>query len=106
MNKASRVRVFRAVAMAQPEAYGNVIQDIANADILENWFTLCWPILNLFRVVSAGSLYVHLDRLERDGLLRSEWSAETFPERGNRRRRYYFLTAAGVEKLEWLDSES
>jgi DNA-binding PadR family transcriptional regulator len=30
--------------------------------------------------------------LERDGFLTSNWSEDTFPERGNRPRRYYHQT--------------
>jgi DNA-binding PadR family transcriptional regulator len=40
---------------------------------------------------SVGRMYTSLYKLERMGLLDSEWSQETYPERGNRRRRYYWL---------------
>lgn len=50
--------------------------------------------------VSAGMMYFQLDRLEKDGLLTRERSAETFPERGGRHRSYYRLTARGTRRVE------
>ena len=41
-----------------------------------------------------GTLYPALHRLERDGLIESEWSTE-----GGRRRRTYRLTSAGRRAL-------
>ena len=48
-----------------------------------------------------GTVYPALHRLERDGLVQSEWSADTTP-----RRRVYRLTDAGgaalaVKRTEW-----
>src|SRR5881396_4056521 len=46
--------------------------------------------------VNAGSLFPALRRLERDGLLESEWRATE----NNRRAKYYRLTEAGRKKLK------
>ena len=46
--------------------------------------------------VGQGSLYPALHRLERKGLIRSEWAASDH----NRRARFYSLTAAGKKQLE------
>ena len=46
--------------------------------------------------VNAGSLFPAFRRLERDGLLQSEWRASE----NNRRAKYYLLTAAGKKKLK------
>jgi PadR family transcriptional regulator, regulatory protein PadR len=43
---------------------------------------------------SAGALYTTLDRLEKKGFVRSEWGEPT-PERGGRRKRFYFITGTG-----------
>ncbi len=55
----------------------------------------------VFRV-NAGSLFPALTRLERSGLLRTEWRATE----NNRRAKYYLLTERGrkalaSEKREW-----
>ena len=52
--------------------------------------------------VNQGSLYPALQRLEKDGLITSEWGTTD----NNRRARYYRLTAAGrralgVELASW-----
>ncbi|HEY2383195.1 MAG TPA: helix-turn-helix transcriptional regulator [Terriglobia bacterium] len=49
--------------------------------------------------VSAGAVYITLDRLEDKGHIRS-WLADPTPERGGRRKRYYQLQAAGARALE------
>ena len=54
----------------------------------------------VFRV-PEGTVYPALHRLERDGLVRSRWTAPS-----GRRRRVYRITRAGeealaVQKLEW-----
>jgi transcriptional regulator len=46
-------------------------------------------------LVDHGSLYPALQRLERAGLITSEWGASD----NNRRARYYRLTPAGRKKL-------
>jgi transcriptional regulator len=45
--------------------------------------------------VNQGSLYPALQRLEKDGLITSEWDTTN----NNRRARYYRLTAAGRRAL-------
>jgi PadR family transcriptional regulator PadR len=46
-------------------------------------------------LVDHGSLYPSLQRLERDGLIDSEWGTSD----NNRRARFYRLTRAGKKKL-------
>ena len=48
----------------------------------------------VFRV-NAGSLFVALQRLQRAGLIRSEWKATE----NNRRAKYYVLTEQGQKRL-------
>ncbi|MGC2764348.1 MAG: PadR family transcriptional regulator [Candidatus Acidiferrum sp.] len=48
----------------------------------------------VFRV-NAGSLFVALQRLQRAGLIRSEWKATE----NNRRAKYYALSEQGRKKL-------
>ena len=50
--------------------------------------------------IEQGTLYPLLRRLEDQGLLRSEWNTE-----GSRPRRYYVLSAAGVQVLEALTED-
>ena len=45
--------------------------------------------------VNQGSLYPALQRLEKDGLITSEWGTTD----NNRRARYYSMTAAGRRAL-------
>jgi PadR family transcriptional regulator, regulatory protein PadR len=52
--------------------------------------------------VNAGSFFLAIQRLERDGLIDGQWK----PTENNRRARYYALTAKGrkrlnSETLEW-----
>ncbi len=49
---------------------------------------------SVFRV-NAGSLFVALQRLQRGGLIKSEWNATE----NNRRVKYYTLTEQGRKKL-------
>ena len=49
----------------------------------------------VFRI-NAGSLFVALQRLQRGGLIRSEWK-ET---ENNRRAKYYMLTGPGRKRLD------
>ncbi len=46
--------------------------------------------------VNQGSLYPALQRLEKDGLITSEWGTTD----NNRRTRYYQITAAGRRALD------
>lgn len=48
----------------------------------------------VFRV-NAGSLFVALQRLQRAGLIKSEWNATE----NSRRAKYYALTEAGRKRL-------
>jgi transcriptional regulator len=46
-------------------------------------------------LIDHGSLYPALQRLERDGLIASDWGTS----RNNRRARFYKLTRAGRQRL-------
>jgi PadR family transcriptional regulator, regulatory protein PadR len=46
--------------------------------------------------VNAGSLFVALQRLQRAGLIRSEWKATE----NSRRAKYYILTQLGRRRLD------
>jgi PadR family transcriptional regulator, regulatory protein PadR len=46
--------------------------------------------------VETGSLYPALHRLEKRGLVKSEWKLSEY----NQRAKYYRLTAAGLKQLE------
>ena len=50
------------------------------------------------REPAPGALYTTLDRLEAKGLVRSRLGDPT-PERGGRAKRYFTVTAAGVEAV-------
>ncbi len=49
----------------------------------------------IFRL-NAGSLFLAIQRLERDGLIDGEWKSTE----NNRRARYYTLTAKGRKRLD------
>ena len=49
----------------------------------------------VFRL-NAGSLFLAIQRLERDGLIDGEWKSTE----NNRRARYYTLTAKGRKRLD------
>ena len=51
--------------------------------------------------VQQGSLYPALQRMKRQGWIRSEWRATE----NNRRARYYMLTAAGERQLGFERSD-
>lgn len=51
------------------------------------------------RDVSVSTVYVTLVRLEDDGLVESEREPDDANDRGGRPRRYFRLTAEGVEAL-------
>ena len=46
--------------------------------------------------INAGSLFVALQRLERAGVIKSEWK----PTENNRRGKYYTLTKQGRKRLD------
>jgi DNA-binding PadR family transcriptional regulator len=96
----NQIAVLVAIRNTEPEAYGNSILAEMNRNIKPNWITRLLPSLKILQRKSFGSLYIHLDRLEQAGLLTSEWSKETFPERGNLRRRYYHLTPTALDAIK------
>ena len=49
--------------------------------------------------ISAGAVYVTLDRLEDKGMVAS-WLSEPTPERGGRAKRFYRLEALGERAVE------
>lgn len=51
------------------------------------------------KAISAGAVYVTLDRLEDKGMVAS-WLADPTPERGGRSKRFYRLEALGERALE------
>ena len=50
---------------------------------------------------NAGSLFLAIQRLERDGLIDGEWK----PTENNRRARYYVLTQKGRKRLSSVTRE-
>ena len=46
-------------------------------------------------LLNAGSLFLAVQRLERDGLIQAEWK----PTENNRRAKYYALTQRGRKRL-------
>ncbi len=49
----------------------------------------------------SGTVYPAMRRLERDGLIRSQWERQSIADAGQRPpRKYYKLTRAGRETLE------
>ena len=76
------VRVLKAIAASPNHGYGIArwVRDATNDEL----------------VLEDGALYTALHRLEKRGLLRSDWkSSET-----NRRAKYYSLTAKGRDVLD------
>ena len=73
--------IVAAVPRLGPDAYGVSIID-SNSE-------------HTGRAVSSGALSTTLDRMEREGLIRSELG-DTSPERGYRARRYVRVTPAGL----------
>jgi DNA-binding PadR family transcriptional regulator len=51
------------------------------------------------RVVSLGAVYTTLDRLEKQGYVKS-WFGGATEERGGRSKRFFEITAAGQRALE------
>jgi PadR family transcriptional regulator PadR len=77
--------LMSAIVQHDNSAYGSIIFDTATE--------LARPVK-----VSYGSLYPTLERLERQGFLRSSFS-DPIPERGGRSRRYFSVTAAGRKAM-------
>lgn len=80
--------VLKAVAAIQPTAY-----TVPICEMLPK---------GRFFAPSTGAVSTTLWRLEEQGFLRAEWGEAT-PERGGRRKRYYFLTEKGSGALELLE---
>lgn len=76
--------VLLALARLGEEAYGMSVRDEIEA--------------RTGREVAIGSVYSALDRLERQGLVRS-WLGEPTPERGGRAKRHFALEPAGARAL-------
>lgn len=58
------------------------------------------------RLTAHGTLYKALGRMEKAGLLESEWEdPELAAEEGRPRRRLYWVTGAGATALARLESE-
>ena len=82
-------------------AYGVNIQQYLEEHREETWLSRNFPMFNEF-FNGLASTHAKLDRLERSGLIYAEPSEDTFPERGNRRRLYYYLTLAGEMRVNKL----
>ena len=76
--------VMLAIARTGKRAYALAIQD---------------EIETRGHALTLGVLYTVLNRLERRGLIRHR-EGDAVPERGDRPRRYYSLTGAGVRELQ------
>ena len=51
------------------------------------------------RMVQLPAVYAALDRLEKQGLVRS-WIGEATPQRGGRAKKHFALTAAGLGSVQ------
>ena len=76
--------VLLAILRLGDEAYGAAVRDVIAA--------------RTNRQPSAGALYTTLDRLEEKGLVRSRFGDPT-PQRGGRAKRFFKVSAAGVEAV-------
>lgn len=52
------------------------------------------------RQIGFNSLYPNLKKLEKKGLVQSEWGDEPPEEHSGARRKYYRITAAGLQALD------
>ena len=78
------IYVMLALTHLAPEAYGvTIAREIEKAG---------------GREVAVASLYLTLDRLEANGLIRSELGEPT-PERGGRAKTFFRATAFGVQQV-------
>lgn len=55
------------------------------------------------QAMPLGSLYTTLDRMEEHGFIKSR-QGESNPERGGNRRRYFKITASGIDALNDLQA--
>lgn len=76
--------VLLALLQVGEEAYGEPVRELLAREA--------------GRRVARGALYTVLDRLEQKGLVRSRLG-EALAERGGRPRRYFAVTAAGMDRL-------
>lgn len=79
--------VLASVSSLGDDAYGLTIHDQVEA------------LTASYRIVSLGSIYTTLDRLERKGYVRSWYGGRT-EARGGRSKRYFELTAEGSAAFE------
>jgi DNA-binding PadR family transcriptional regulator len=79
--------VLMAVWKLTGEAYGVAIRRLVQEMSGKYW--------------SIGAVYVPLERLEKKGLLASDYS-DPSPERGGRRKRFFRITRAGRRELDAL----
>jgi len=77
--------VLLAILQLQPEAYGGQIRQCL--------------LQEAGRDISIGALYTTLERLGQKGLLTSALGEAT-AERGGRAKKYFHLTATGVQALQ------
>ena len=77
--------VLLSVWRLQSNAYGVTIRNHVIESTEENW--------------SIGAIYVPLDRLTKQGLLKAI-DGEPTSERGGKRKRYYRLTPLGIKALQ------
>lgn len=85
----SEEMLLLAVWRLQDQAYGAAIRNHLTDVTDEDW--------------SIGSVYGTLDRLARQGFVRTHMGSPT-PERGGRSKRYFELTAEGVAALNRVRS--
>jgi PadR family transcriptional regulator, regulatory protein PadR len=53
-------------------------------------------------VITLGTLYPTLRRLEKKGCLTSRWGDETYPANEEAGRKYYQITQSGQQALQWI----
>jgi DNA-binding PadR family transcriptional regulator len=78
-------QIMLAILRRQPTAYGIAIQNEIET--------------RTDRSYSVGAVYAALDRLEQKGLVYTKMGEAT-PQRGGRRKLYFFLTAPGQATLQ------
>jgi PadR family transcriptional regulator, regulatory protein PadR len=79
------IMILLAVLRMENDAYGVTI-----AREIEN---------KAGRTVQLPAIYAALDRLEKQGLVRS-WIGEATPQRGGRAKKHFALTAAGLGSVQ------
>jgi PadR family transcriptional regulator, regulatory protein PadR len=76
--------VLLAILRLGEQAYGATVRDVI--------------VARTNRQPSAGALYTTLDRLEEKGLVTSQFGDPT-PQRGGRAKRFFKVSAEGVEAV-------